>query len=109
VPARLVDYTGTPEQIGIAIQRTVLQERQLELLGEGKRWFDLCRIGKIYDYSLNGYDYLREVMNPLLASRAGATLFNTDVNMGRILFPIPQFIINANPLLRGKQNPPYSE
>lgn len=109
VQARLTDYTGTQEQIAIAIQRTVLQERQLELIGEGKRWFDLCRIGRTYDFTLNGYDYLREVMNPILTFRAGAVAYDSDLNMGRILYPINSDVINANPLLRGKQNPPYSE
>ncbi|WP_026904123.1 RagB/SusD family nutrient uptake outer membrane protein [Pedobacter glucosidilyticus] len=109
IQARLSDYSGTSDQIGIAIQRTVLEERQLELLGEGKRWFDLCRIGNIYDYSLNGYEYLREIMNPVLSSRAGSVVYNSNEAMGRILYPINSAVINANPLLRGKQNPPYSE
>jgi len=110
VQAVLTDYTGSQEQIAIAIQRTVLQERQLELIGEGKRWFDLCRIGRTYDYTLNGYDFLREVMNPILIARGSeAVAFNSDLNMGRILYPINSDVINANPLLKGKQNPPYSE
>lgn len=110
VKALLTDYTGSQEQIAIAIQRTVLQERQLELIGEGKRWFDLCRIGRTYDFTLNGYDFLREVMNPILSARGAAAVpYNSNLNMGRILFPINSDVINANPLLRGKQNPPYSE
>lgn len=110
VQAVLSDYTGSQEEIAIAIQKTVLQERQLELIGEGKRWFDLCRIGKTYDYTLNGYDYLRAVMNPILIARGSeAVPYNSDLNMGRVLYPINSDVINANPLLRGKQNPPYSE
>lgn len=109
VQAKLTDYTGTQEQIAVAIQRTILQERQLELVGEGKRWFDLCRIGKTYEYTLNGYEFLREIMNPILSARAGAVAYDSDLNMGRILYPINSDVINANPLLRGQQNPPYSE
>lgn len=109
VPALLSDYSGTQEEIGIAIQRTVLEERQLELIGEGKRWFDLSRIGRIYDYTLNGYEYLREIMNPILQARAGAVVYDTDNAMGRILYPINSDVINANPLLKGSQNPPYTE
>ena len=109
VQAKLADYTGTQEQIAIAIQRTVLQERQLELVGEGRRWFDLCRIGRTYDFTLSGYNFLREIMNPILSARAGAVAYDSDINMGRILYPINSDVINANPLLKGKQNPPYSE
>ncbi len=109
VPALLSDYSGTNEQIAKAIQRTILEERQLELIGEGRRWFDLCRIDNIYDYTTSGYEYLRTVMNPILATRGGAVQFDSNLNMGRILYPINSSVINANPLLRGNQNPPYSE
>ncbi|MGX5821001.1 RagB/SusD family nutrient uptake outer membrane protein [Chitinophaga lutea] len=110
VQAKLADYTG---DITKGIERTILQERQFELMGEGKRWFDLCRIGKTYDFSNNGYEYLREMMNPILAGRNGAPLFengaNTPNGMGRILYPINSDVFNANPLLRGHQNQPYDE
>ena len=56
IQAKLTDYTG---DIKRGIQLTILKERQLELLGEGKRWFDLSRIDKIYDYTYAGYQYLR--------------------------------------------------
>jgi hypothetical protein len=105
VQAKLMDYTG---DVTTGIERTVLKERQLELLGEGKRWFDLCRIGKIYDYANAGYGYLRETMNPLLAGRTGGIQYD-GANMGRILYPINSAMFNANPQLRGDQNPPYDE
>lgn len=105
IKAQLSDYTG---DIMKGVERTVLKERQLELIGEGKRWFDLTRIGKIYDYTDNGYEYLREVMNPLLASRTGGILFEGK-QMGRVLFPINSDVFNANPKLVGDQNPPYDE
>jgi starch-binding outer membrane protein, SusD/RagB family len=105
IQAKLSDYTG---DIMKGIERTVLKERQLELLGEGKRWFDLIRIGKIYDYSNNGYEYLREIMNPILSSRTGGIPFEGKA-MGRILFPINSDVFNANQNLVGDQNPPYDE
>ncbi len=105
VKAQLSDYSG---DITTGIERTVLKERQFELLGEGKRWFDLCRIGKIYDYTNDGYDYLREITNPILSTRTGAILYQ-DANMGRILYPINSGVFNANPKLVGDQNPPYDE
>ena len=105
VQAKLTDYTG---DIKKGIELTILKERQLELMGEGKRWFDLSRIDKIYDYTNAGYKYLRDIMNPILASRTGSILFEND-NMGRVLFPINSDMFNANLKLVGDQNPPYDE
>jgi hypothetical protein len=105
VQASLADYSG---DITKGIERTILKERQLELIGEGKRWFDLMRIDKIYDYSNTGYAYLRETMNPIIAARTGGILYDGD-QMGRILFPINSAMFNANSKLLGDQNPPYDE
>lgn len=108
--ALLADYTG---DVLKGIERTILQERQYELLGEGKRWFDLCRIDKMYDFTNNGYAYLRSIMNPILSARSGATPFDNTAlvpnGMGRILYPINSDAFNANPKLVGDQNPPYDE
>jgi hypothetical protein len=103
VKALLTDYTG---DVTTGVERTILTERQYELLGEGKRWFDLCRIGTIYDYT-NGYQYLTSIMNPILAGRNAAKY--EGVNAGRILFPINSAAFNANPKLLGDQNAPYDE
>jgi starch-binding outer membrane protein, SusD/RagB family len=105
VNALLTDYPGDPTD---GIERTILTERQLELVGEGKRWFDMARIGNIYDYTSSGYAYLREILNPILATRTGAILYD-GVNMGRILYPINSDMFDANSKLVGDQNPPYDE
>lgn len=105
VQATLADYTG---DITKGIERTILKERQLELIGEGKRWFDLSRIDKIYDYTDAGYQYLRETLNPIIATRTGGILYEGE-NMGRILYPINSDMFNANAELIGDQNPPYDE
>lgn len=102
--ALLSDYSG---DITKGIERTILTERQYEFLGEGKRWFDLCRIGKMYDFT-NGYEYLREVMNPILSSRTGSVKYE-GANLGRVLYPINSDAFNANPKLLGDQNAPYDE
>jgi starch-binding outer membrane protein, SusD/RagB family len=105
VQAKLTDYMGDVKR---GVQLTILKERQLELLGEGKRWFDLTRIDKIYDYTNAGYQYLRETMNPILTTRTGAILFENE-HMGRVLYPINSAMFNANSKLIGDQNPPYDE
>ena len=91
----------------VEIERTILKERQLEFLGEGKRWFDMCRIGTIYNFD-SGYEYLREIMNPILATRTGAISYE-GINLGRVLYPINSDVIKANSKLSGDQNPPYDE
>jgi hypothetical protein len=105
VQAKLTDYTG---DLTTGVEATILKERQLELYGEGKRWFDMCRIGKIYDYTNAGYSYLRDIMNPIITSRTGGILYD-GANMGRILFPINSAMFNANAKLVGDQNPPYDQ
>jgi hypothetical protein len=95
------------------IEKDLLRERQLEFLGEGKRWFDLTRIGKIYDYTNDGYKYLQEELNPILVTRANSIPFQNTSSfptaMNRVLYPIASDVINSNPLLKGDQNIPYSE
>ncbi|MCX2486211.1 RagB/SusD family nutrient uptake outer membrane protein [Pedobacter sp. MR2016-24] len=62
----------------------VLNERQIELVGEGKRWFDLVRTKRAV-----------KVMQPI----------NGMSNVNQTLFPINQSLINQNKAL--VQNPGY--
>ena len=62
----------------------ILDERQLELIGEGKRWWDLQRTGKIL-----------EVMNPILDSIPQAVRLTPE----RIFSPIFDQHLIENPLL----------
>ena len=39
------DFTNASDRT-LAMEDAILQERQLELLGEGRRWFDLIRTGR---------------------------------------------------------------
>ncbi|QKJ32306.1 RagB/SusD family nutrient uptake outer membrane protein [Mucilaginibacter mali] len=86
----------------IATQETfedvILQERQWELFGEGKRWFDIVRtnrVNKIMDPFIN---YRQKRVDP--ASNVG---FGTDLN--KILWPILRQNLEDNPQL--VQNPSY--
>jgi hypothetical protein len=80
------------------VEKAILDERQLELFAEGKRWFDLVRTGRVIG-----------VMDPILKYRQ-AQRGNTVTGFGdprTILWPIARDVLTRNPLL--VQNPPYSE
>lgn len=66
----------------------VLRERRMELAFEAKRWFDLIRV----DNGRYGLEFLRSIGK-------------VNVNENRLLLPIPQLEIDANPNLT--QNPGY--
>ncbi|WP_234735789.1 RagB/SusD family nutrient uptake outer membrane protein [Tellurirhabdus bombi] len=83
-----------------AVEGLILKERQLEFMCEGKRWFDLQRT-----------DRLLEVMDPVMRQRqeeANVTITGFG-DIGRALFPIFYREFEANPALKGHQNPPYTE
>jgi hypothetical protein len=80
------------------MESAILDERQLELFAEAKRWFDLERTGRVLT-----------VMDPLIRQRQrnlgiGQTGF-TDAR--KILWPISRDALTRDPLLI--QNPPYSD
>lgn len=93
LPPFTVDNFSTKEELQMAI----LDERQFELFGEGKRWFDLRRTGLV-----------KQVMEPVLNQRqAEAGLTVVGFGDERLqLFPVNRDVLNANPSL--EQNPPYT-
>jgi hypothetical protein len=91
VRAGLPAYTATQFTTISAMEDAILQERQYELFGEGKRWYDLVRT-----------NHVQTIMNPILIGRGVTTGFS---DMNRVMWPISQTAINANNLL--SQNASY--
>jgi hypothetical protein len=88
---KTVTATNTPDEL--TLENVILTERQLELWGEGKRWFDLVRTDRVVS-----------VMDPILKERGITTGF-TDIRL--ILFPIHSSVFEANPKMI--QNEPYTQ
>ncbi len=89
-----VDAVNDPEQQGSYLQDIILKERQFELYGEGKRWYDLIRTGTV-----------GTIMDPILASRGISTGYTSTP--ARILFPISSSAFESNSLL--EQNDTYTK
>lgn len=86
---------STAEQLEILI----LNERSKELIAEGHRFFDLMRLGKTIVFD----DPSTKFNEPVL-STSGRSV-TVDWDNGKIVLPIPDYEINANPKM--KQNPAY--
>ena len=83
-----------------AVENLILLERQLEFYGEGQRWFDLMRTGR-----------LLEVMDPIYSARqeaAGVTVTGFG-DEGTQYWPIYYKEFESNSALFGDQNYPYTE
>lgn len=107
-------FTTAPADLRLAI----LQERRIELAGEGRRWPDIHRLAldpvygtngipakmKIGQMELDGTDY-NHITPPTFPSTGGVPAF--PYNDFRFLWPIPADEIAANPLLREQQNEGY--
>jgi hypothetical protein len=102
VVAQLADYPVKDGYGADSRERLILDERQVEFYGEGKRWFDLRRAGD---------EILYAAMNPHLKTIQMVHGFPLEGFLpdGRKLFPLHKNVFSSNPKLVGQQNPPYSE
>lgn len=87
----MITEANTPDEA--TLENAILTERQIELWGEGKRWFDLVRTTKV-----------KEIMDPILQARGVADGFD---DIRKILFPIHTSVFEANPNI--VQNEPYTQ
>lgn len=82
---------GLPDVSGLSqdeMREKIIHERRMELAFEGHRWFDMIRL----DHGNYAIKFLKSIGK-------------NNVNKNRLLFPIPQTEIDANPLMT--QNPGY--
>jgi hypothetical protein len=74
----------------------ILDERSKELFGEGQRFFDMMRMNRSIEYN--------DDLNDVPVSARSKTI---DRTFGKIVLPIPQDEINANPVIALQQNSAY--
>ncbi len=99
--SRIADYISAEYSLDGLIDE-VANERVRELIGEGFRFFDLKRRGEGFARS--------EVQNPDVTDNAtnpNISLRVVSADDPRFLWPIPQAEIDANPQIKGQQNPGY--
>ena len=80
-------------------KKAVINERRLEFVHEGNRWFDLTRTGTFVQRMKDHSAYEASV------AEKNKTEIATNVKDAYLLMPIPQLEIDSNPAL--KQNPGY--
>ncbi len=91
----------------------IRDQRRIEFAFEAKRFYDIIR-WKVAKTVLNGDLHGMKITNTVPTTNAGVWLY-TPVGLGRAyaftdkmyMNPVPQGVIDANPKLKGQQNPGY--
>jgi hypothetical protein len=98
---------------GTDLTRAILQERRIELLGEGERWSDITRLSQDPNFSVGGIPAKMNAAdaNALTVYTIGTTPVKAIAAIPysdyRYLWPIPQLETQRNPTLMEEQNPGY--
>lgn len=74
----------------------ILDERSKELFGEGNRFFDMIRLNRTIEFN-------DDFMSVPVSTREKSI----DRTFYKIVLPISQDEINANPAIASQQNPGY--
>lgn len=111
-PGRYTAFASSVE-----LTRAILNERRIELLGEGFRWDDIHRLSRDPQFSPVSGGGIPSKLGTAQATAAsytcasGTTIAGTNAVIPytdyRFLWPIPSTEIANNPTLAGQQNPGY--
>ena len=107
-------YTSSSFSSGIELTQAILNERRIEFLAEGKRWGDIHRLAKDPNFSTSGVPSKVSWANTTIASWNATTPYTGTRGVTaipyedyRFIWPIPESELNANPILKGEQNPDW--
>ncbi len=89
------------------MKRLVLDERQRELMFEGKRWYDLMRMVRHADEPTKMMSTLRNTYLLRKYQTGGRDAVTRLASIDNLYLPFYQPEIDVNPLLEADQNPAY--
>ena len=89
------------------IKQLVLDERQRELMFEGKRWYDLVRMVRHSESPTQTMSVLRNTYLMRKYQKNGQDAVTRLGSVNNLYLPFHQNEIDVNPLLAADQNPAY--
>ena len=89
----------------IELLQLLLNERDMEFAAEGKRWYDLLRLGKQQNFKYKSE--FKELVMENNSTAEAKWLNSTLENSNAWYLPLPEKDVNTNPLL--EQNPYYAK
>ena len=91
----------------LKIKNIVLDERQRELMFEGKRWYDLMRMVRHSDNPVNAMSTLRSTYLQRKYGTGGRDAVARMGSLDNLYLPFYQKELDVNPLLVPDQNQAY--
>jgi hypothetical protein len=105
-------YTSTTLSNQVLMVNAILKERRIEFLSEGRRWSDIQRLQNDDIAPINGIPAKLSNATPAAALFTLGTPYTGPYGVAaiassdyRVLWPIPQIEVVANPTLKAQQNP----